>query len=73
MDETVSESATDRGPNKPGRTERDQAYSAGAGRKAIEVPKQEQERQAAEHDGEAPVGLELETKAEETEDRLLGG
>ncbi|HEY9791299.1 MAG TPA: hypothetical protein V6D22_12930 [Candidatus Obscuribacterales bacterium] len=74
MDEIVSESATDQGPSKPGREERDKAFSAGAGRKAIEVPKEEQERQDRRQDGdEAPVGLELETKAEETEDRLLGG
>jgi hypothetical protein len=73
MDEMVSESATDRGLHKPGRSERDDAYSTGAGRKAIEVPKQEQEREGREHDMEAPVGLDLETRAEETEDRLLGG
>ena len=61
--EMVSESQSGQGAPPPSRLERDAAYSAGAGRKAIEVPKQLQEVESQTDDNEEPpVGLDLETR-----------
>lgn len=59
MSEKVSESVTGQKQPKPTKEERDAAFSAGAGRKA-----EEHEKPSRRNEFEAPVGLELETKAD---------
>lgn len=61
MDE-VSKSQTGQGQTKPTREQRDDAFSLGAGRKAVEEPKPE--RKDDEHLS-APVGLECETRGDD--------
>jgi hypothetical protein len=64
MDE-VSKSQTGQHQPKPTREERDEAFSTGAGRKAVEKPKPDRKK---EHDDDAlsaPVGLECETRGDE--------
>lgn len=62
MVQTVSKSPVGRGLPEPSRQERDEAFSAGGGRKA-----EEQERQPVvswrKRKLSAPIGLELETRA----------
>jgi len=63
MDE-VSKSATGQCKPKPTREERDEAFSDGGGRKAVEEPKEDR-KNAKKKDGLcAPVGLECETKGD---------
>ena len=80
MPRKVSESVIGQLEEKPTKRERDAAFSSGAGRKAVEVPQQEQKsinRQCAsegtlseegidraELGTSAPVGLELETRSD---------
>jgi hypothetical protein len=59
---TVSVSATGQYRPKPTRHQRDAASSSGAGRMATELPIKLHER-ASRGDHEAPIGLDLETKA----------
>jgi hypothetical protein len=71
MSKKVSESAVGQGLPKPSRAERDESYSAGAGRKAVEVPLEEDFGGKEASEGactHAPVGLELETQARELDD-----
>jgi predicted DCC family thiol-disulfide oxidoreductase YuxK len=68
MEDSVSESKTGQKEPKPDREERDAAFSSGAGRKAVEEPVEQQEfenRRKSRMETEAPVGLDLETKAVE--------
>jgi predicted DCC family thiol-disulfide oxidoreductase YuxK len=68
MEDSISESKTGQHEPKPNRKERDAAFSSGAGRKAVEEPVEQQEfdnRRKSRMENEAPVGLELETKAVE--------
>lgn len=64
MTERVSQSETGQHQPKPTREERDAAFSAGAGRKAVEEEK-EARPQHKSGELEAPIGTELETKADE--------
>jgi hypothetical protein len=74
MKDKVSESVTGQNLPKPTREERDQAFSTGAGRKAVEVPVPEEFQRKSEEDPgsvmTAPVGTELETQARELDDDL---
>lgn len=65
MDE-VSKSRTGQGQPKPTREERDEAFSMGAGRKAVEEPKKDIKKD--EQGLTAPVGLECETRGDEEAD-----
>lgn len=77
MSTLVTVSPIDKGKHIPSRQERDEAFSSGAGRKAIEKPKKDREKeifhqknmsekqeasQASDHVTDAPIGLELETR-----------
>lgn len=62
MDE-VSKSETGQCEPKPTREERDEAFSTGGGRKAVEEPKPS-ESDAKKKALCAPVGLECETKGD---------
>ncbi len=64
MDE-VSESVTGQDKPKPTREERDEAFSNGAGRKAVEKPKAARKHDREEEAFEAPVGLEIETRGDD--------
>lgn len=71
MSKKVSESVVGQGLPKPSRAERDESFSSGAGRKAIEVPLEEDFAGKESSEGacsQAPVGLELETQARELDD-----
>lgn len=59
MSERVSQSHTGQNRPKPTREERDAAFSSGAGRKAVEDEVKKSNTPAA------PIGTELETKADE--------
>ena len=61
MDE-VSKSETGQCKTKPTREERDEAFSSGAGRKAVEEPKSDDAKKKESLC--APVGLECETKGD---------
>lgn len=61
MTERVSRSKTGQNEPKPTREERDAAFSSGAGRKAVE----EEVREPKTEELGAPIGTELETKADE--------
>lgn len=68
MTERVSQSHTGQNRPKPSREERDAASSSGAGRAAVEDPvkKQRRTQKDAHKPGlGAPIGTDLETKAEE--------
>lgn len=63
MDE-VSKSETGQCQPKPTREERDEAFSAGGGRKAVEEPKPDGTDDKKKENLCAPVGLECETKGD---------
>jgi len=63
MDE-VSKSETGQGQPKPTREERDEAFSNGGGRKAVEEPKANESDAKKKDTLCAPVGLECETKGD---------
>lgn len=63
MDE-VSKSETGQCQPKPTREERDEAFSTGAGRKAVEEPKSDAHDAKKKENLGAPVGLECETKGD---------
>jgi hypothetical protein len=64
MDE-VSKSQTGQCQPKPTREERDAAFSTGAGRKAVEKPKEDgNEDEKKDEHLSAPVGLECETRGD---------
>jgi hypothetical protein len=62
MTEKVSQSHTGQNEPKPSRQERDAAFSSGAGRKAEE---DEVRKQPKSTNNEAPIGTDLETKADD--------
>ncbi len=63
MDE-VSKSETGQCQPKPTREERDEAFSAGGGRKAVEEPMTNEADAKKKDSISAPVGLECETKGD---------
>ncbi len=63
MDE-VSKSETGQCQPKPTREERDEAFSTGGGRKAVEEPKEDAKNSKSKDRPSAPVGLECETKGD---------
>lgn len=71
-DETLSESVTGQNQPPPNREERDAAYSTGAGRKAAEVDLPEEPDEDADDSNNlsAPVGLQLETEANDIDMEL---
>jgi hypothetical protein len=74
MSTTVSTHQSGQSKHIPSRQERDDAFSTGAGRKAVEQPKKERNtdckvlenngkrKNVAQALSDAPIGLELETK-----------
>lgn len=63
--ETLSCSKTGQWQEKPSKEQRDAAYSTGAGRKAVEMEVETPHNRRQK----APIGLELETKADQVNHR----